>query len=157
MPRGSGTPGDNVTVNIDASGNRGEAVCQLWPKDWYAWTDRTGITTADETGPLSTSTLTPVSTGDAGSLLITADSDTSSSVIGLAVVLWDERGNPIGVGSGSLTTSGWLTNSAGNYLAANGYSIQPGTLVVDVSQASGYTIIVQSIIAGTWNLHWRLF
>ena len=72
-------------------------VGQVYPKTWYAWTDRTGITNPDVTGPCQLANLTPVSTADAGTLVITADGTAQSMTIGIAVVLWDERGNPISV------------------------------------------------------------
>ena len=71
-----------------------------YPKTWYAWTDRTGITKPDVTGPLSTTCCDPGTTADAGTLVITADGTAMSMTIGIAVVLWDERGNPISVNSG---------------------------------------------------------
>ena len=74
---------------------------------------------------LSSPTLTPVSTADAGTLVITADGTAMSMAIGIAVVLWDERGNPISVNSGMITLSGWCKNAAGNYIAANGYGVPP--------------------------------
>ena len=64
-------------------------------------------------------------TADAGTLVITADGTAMSMAIGIAVVLWDERGNPISVNSGMLTLSGWCKNAAGNYITANGYGIRP--------------------------------
>ena len=76
--------------------------------------------------------LTPFSTADAGTLVITADGTAMSQSIGVAVVLWDERGNPISVNSGMLTLSGWCKNAAGNYITANGYGTAPGFLAVDV-------------------------
>ena len=91
--------------------------------------------------------------------MITADGTAMSASIGIAVVLWDERGNPISVNSGMLTLSGWCKNAAGNYIAANGYGVTPpGFLAVDVSLAAGYTVLVQSIIpSGSVNLHTKLF
>ena len=98
-------------------------------------------------------------TAQAGTLVITADGTAMSASIGIAVVLWDERGNPISVNSGMLTLSGWCKNAAGNYIAANGYGVTPpGFLAVDVSLAAGYTVLVQSIIpSGSVNLHTKLF
>ena len=37
------------------------SVGQVYPKTWYAWTDRTGITNPDVTGPCQLANLTPVS------------------------------------------------------------------------------------------------
>jgi len=134
-------------------------VGQVYPKTWYAWTDRTGITVPDVTGPLNLGSYIPTPAADSGTLVITADGTTMSMTIGIAVVLWDERGNPISVNSGMLTLSGWCKNAAGNYIAANGYGVTPpGFLAVDVSLAAGYTVLVQSIIpSGTVNLHTKLF
>ena len=159
MPRGIGLPGQNVDVNVNPAGNKGQSVCQVFPKDWYTWTNRTGISGPDVTGPLSTTTLTPISTSDAGTLLITADGTVGSTVIGITVVLWDENGNPIGGGTSSITLSGWLINAIGNFQAFNGYGLSPsGFLTVDVSNAAGYNILVQSISpTSSINLHWRLF
>ncbi len=134
-----------------------QQVSCVYPKTWYAWTDRTGITKPDVTGPCQLANLTPVSTADAGTLVITADGTVGSMPIGIAVVLWDERTNPISVNSGMLTLSGWCKNAAGNYITANGYGTAPGFLAVDVSLAAGYTVLVQSIIpSGTVNLHTKL-
>ena len=79
--------------------------------------------------------------------------------IGIAVVLWDERGNPISVTSLAITLSGWCKNAGGNYIGANGgTTYAPGFLAVDVSLAAGYTVLVQSIIpSGSVNLHTKLF
>jgi len=131
----------------------------VYPKTWYTWTDRTGITVPDISGPCSLANLTPISTADAGTLAITADGTAPSMTIGIAVVLWDERGNPMSVNSGMFTLSGWAKNASGNYITANGYAITPpGFLAVDVSLAAGYTVLVQSIIPlGTVNLHTKLF
>ena len=133
-------------------------VGQVYPKTWYAWTDRTGITVPDITAPYQLTNPTPFSTADAGTLVITADGTAMSQSIGIAVVLWDERDNPISVNSGMLTLSGWCKNAAGNYITANGYGTAPGFLAVDVSLAAGYTVLVQSIIpSGIVNLHTKLF
>jgi hypothetical protein len=134
-------------------------VGQVYPKTWYAWTDRTGITVPDVTGPLNLGSYTPTPAADAGTLVITADGTVGSMAIGIAVVLWDERGNPISVNSGMLTLSGWCKNAAGNYIAANGYGVTPpGFLAIDASLAAGYTVLVQSIIpSGSVNLHTKLF
>jgi len=136
-----------------------QQVCVGYPKLAYCWTDRTGITAPDVTGPLSTTRLVITGTAQAGTLVITADGTAMSASIGIAVVLWDERGNPISVNSGMLTLSGWCKNAAGNYIAANGYGVTPpGFLAVDVSLAAGYTVLVQSIIpSGSVNLHTKLF
>jgi hypothetical protein len=133
-------------------------VGQVYPKTWYAWTDRTGITVPDITGTFNLSSCTPVPAADSGTLVITADGTVGSMAIGIAVVLWDERGNPISVNSGMLTLSGWCKNAAGNYITANAYGTAPGFLAVDVSLAAGYTVLVQSIIpSGSVNLHTKLF
>jgi hypothetical protein len=138
--------------------NPSQNVGQVYPKTWYAWTDRTGITVPDITGPFNLSSCTPVPAADSGTLVITADGTAMSMAIGIAVVLWDERGNPISVNSGMLTLSGWCKNAAGNYITANGYGTAPGFLAVDVSLAAGYTVLVQSIIpSGSVNLHTKLF
>jgi hypothetical protein len=134
-------------------------VGQVYPKTWYAWTDRTGITVPDVTGPLKLGSYTPTPAADSGTLVITADGTAMSMAIGIAVVLWDERGNPISVNSGMLTLSGWCKNAAGNFIAANGFGVTPpGFLAVDVSLAAAYTVLVQSIIpSGSVNLHTKLF
>ena len=113
----------------------------------------------DISGPYSLANLTPCPAADAGTLVITADGTVGSMTIGIAVVLWDERGNPMSVNSGMLTLSGWAKNASGYYITANGYAITPpGFLAVDVSLAAGYTVLVQSIIpSGTVNLHTKLF
>ena len=136
-----------------------ESVGPVYPKTWYTWTDRTGISAPDISGPYSLANLTPCPAADAGTLVITADGTVGSMTIGIAVVLWDERGNPMSVNSGMLTLSGWAKNASGNYITANGYAITPpGFLAVDVSLAAGYTVLVQSIIPlGTVNLHTKLF
>ena len=136
-----------------------EQVCVTYPKTAFSWTDRTRITKPDVTGPLSTTGLVITGTAQAGTLVITADGTAMSASIGIAVVLWDERGNPISVNSGMLTLSGWCKNAAGNYIAANGYGVTPpGFLAVDVSLAAGYTVLVQSIIpSGSVNLHTKFF
>ena len=66
-----------------------QQVSCVYPKTWYTWTDRTGITNPDVTGPYQLVNLTPVPTADAGTLVITADCTTAGAIIGLAVVLWD--------------------------------------------------------------------
>lgn len=159
MSRGTGIPGQNVDVNVADNGNKAQVVCQLWPKTWYGWTDRTGIATADVSGVLSSSSLTPISTSDAGTLLITADGNVGSTTIGITVVLWDERGFVIGGGTSAITLSGWLTNASGNFVAFNGFAASPsGCLQVDVSNAAGFNILVQSLPTSTIiNLHWKLF
>ena len=159
MSRGTGLPGQNVDVNVAANGNKAQVVCQLWPKTWYGWTDRNGISTADVTGLFSTSSLTPISTSDAGTLLITADGNVGSTTIGISVVLWDERGFVIGGCTSAITLSGWLTNASGNFVAWNGFGVSPpGFLQVDVSNAVGFNILVQSLSTSmTINLHWKLF
>ena len=91
-----------------------ENVAQVYPKTWYTWTDRTGITVPDISGPYSLANLTPCPAADAGTLVITADGTVGSMTIGIAVVLWDERGNPMSVNSGMLTLSGWAKNASGN-------------------------------------------
>ncbi len=159
MSRGTGLPGQNVDVNIADNGNKAQVVCQLWPKTWYGWTDRNGIATADVTGTLSSSTLTPISISDAGTLVVTVDGNASSASIGITVVLWDERGFVIGGASSTITLSGWLTNASGNFVAFNPYSVSPpGFLQIDVSNAAGFNILVQSLPTSTTiNLHWKLF
>ena len=134
-----------------------EEVSCVYPKTVYAWTDRTGITQPDVTGPYQLSSLTPLPTADAGTLVITADCTIAGAIIGLAVVLWDERGNPISISSGNITSSGWATNAAGNYVASTGYSVNAGYLAVDVSLAAGYSILVMQISGGIVNLHGKLF
>ena len=133
-----------------------QQVSQVFPKTWYAWTDRTGITKPDVTGPCQLANLTPISTADAGTLVITADCTVPGATIGLALVLWDERGNPISISNGSITASGWATNAAGNYIASSGYSVNAGYLAFDVSQAAGYNVLVIQISGGTVNLHTKL-
>ena len=103
-----------------------QQVSCVYPKTWYTWTDRMGITKPDVTGPYQLANLTPVSTADAGTLVITADCTTAGAIIGLAVVLWDERGNPISISNGNITASGWATNAAGTYVASSGYSMNAG-------------------------------
>ena len=134
-------------------------VSLVYPKTIHGWTDRTGITTTDFSGPFTLSTLTPISTADAGTLVISADSLIGSMSIGIAIVFWDERNHPIGVTSLTMMTSGWAKNAAGYFVASNpGVSYAPGFLAVDVSYAAGYNVLVQSIIPDTTiNLHWKLF
>ena len=134
-----------------------QQVSCVYPKTWYAWTDRTGITQPDVTGPCQLANLTPISTADAGTLVITADCTVAGATIGLALVLWDERGNPISISNGSITASGWATNAAGNYIASSGYSVNAGYLAFDVSQAAGYNVLVIQISGSTVNLHTKLF
>ena len=57
-----------------------QQVSCVYPKTWYAWTDRTGITNPDVTGPYQLANLTPVSTADAGTLVITADGTAVSGI-----------------------------------------------------------------------------
>ncbi len=130
-----------------------------YPKTTYGWTDRTGITTPDMTGTRLSTGLVITGIGTSGTLVVTADGAASDMTVGIAIVLWDERNNPISVISGTITLSGWLKNSSGYYIAANSLgSNPPGFLAVDVSLAAGYTVLVQSILpAGTVNLHWKLF
>ena len=54
-----------------------QQVSEVYPKTSYTWTDRTGITKPDVTGPYQLANLTPVSTADAGTLVITADCTTA--------------------------------------------------------------------------------
>jgi hypothetical protein len=143
----------------DLEGVSPDPVFVVYPKTTYGWTDREGITTPDVTGPISTTGLVITPTFSAGTLVVSADGTPGSTSIGIAVVLWDERGNPISVNSGTIMLSGWCKNAAGNYIAANGYGVNPpGFLAVDVSLSSGFTVLVQSIIpSGTVNLHAKLF
>ena len=136
-----------------------EQVCVVYPKTAYTWTDRMGVKVPDVTGPLLTTGLAITGTANAGTLVVAADGTAMSMSIGVAVVLWDERGNPISVNSGTIMLSGWCKNAAGNYIAANGYGVTPpGFLAIDVSLAAGYTVLVQSIIpSGSVNLHTKLF
>lgn len=131
-----------------------------YPMSSYAWTDRVGITKPDIPGQLNLSTLAsgPIGTGNYDSLVITADS-TVVQTIGLAVALWDERGNPFSVSVGTMTLSGWAKNAAGNFIPQNSYGLNPpGFINVDVSMASAYAVLVQSMLTGsTINLHWKLF
>ena len=135
-----------------------QQVSCVYPKTWYTWTDRTGITNPDVTGPYQLANLTPVSTADAGTLVITADCTTSDAIIGLAVVLWDERGNPISISNGNITASGWATNAAGNLRRREWIQHErPGYLAVDVCLAAGYNVLVIQISNGSVNLHTKLF
>lgn len=134
-----------------------EQVSQVWPKDWYAWTDRMGVTIPDVYGTLHLTDWEPTSTADAGTLIVTADTSVAGAVVGLALVLWDERGNEISISEGSITTSSWATNAAGYYIAANGFSVNPGNLAFNVSNAAGYTLLLIQISRGVVNLHSRLF
>jgi hypothetical protein len=134
-----------------------QQVSEVYPKTSYTWTDRKGVTKPDVTGSYQLSNLTPVSTANAGTLVITADCTTAGAIVGLALVLWDERGNPISVSNGQITASGWATNAAGNYVASQGYSLNAGYLAFDVSQAAGYSVLVIQISNGTVNLHSKLF
>jgi len=128
----------------------------VYPKTDYAWTDRTGITVPDVTDPLDTASLTQVSAADAGTLVITADGDVPQSIIGITVVIWDERGYSTSVSTSAITLSTWAKNRAGNYVAqSNGTA--PGFLTVDVSLAASFSVLVQSLIGGPVNLHWKLF
>ncbi len=143
----------------DLEGYVPDPVYVQYPKTTYAWTDRTGITTPDVTGTRLTTGLVITGTGTSGTLVVTADGTAGDMTVGVALVLWDERNNPISVISGTITLSGWLKNSSGYYIAANSLGTNPpGFLAVDVSLAAGYTVLVQSILpAGTVNLHWKLF
>jgi|SRR5208282_912657 len=142
----------------DLEGLAPDPVYVVYPKTTYAWVDRTGITVPDVTGSRLTTGLVITGTGQSGTLVVTADGTASSMTIGIAIVLWDERNDPISVVSGTIILSGWLKNPAGNYITANGYGITPGFLAVDVSFAAGYTVLVQSINpSGTVNLHSKLF
>ena len=117
-----------------------------YPMSPYPWTDRFGITKPDVLGPTNLTTLSigPTGTGNYTSLVITADS-VIPMVVGVAVVLWDNRSNPISLGSGMITLSGWGKNAAGYFIPANGYGGDtPGFLSVDVSMAAGYTVLLQS-------------
>ena len=117
-----------------------------YPMSQYSWTDRFGITKPDVSGQinLATSPISPTGIGNYTSLTVTADS-TLPQTVGVAVILWDNRGNPISVGSGMITLSGWAKNSSGYFIPANGYSGDtPGFLSVDVSMAAGYTVLLQS-------------
>ena len=82
---------------------------------------------------------------------------TPGAIVGLALVLWDERGNPISISNGTITASGWATNAAGTYIASSGYSVDAGYLAIDVSQAAGYNVLVIQISDGIVNLHTKLF
>ena len=147
--------GDTASFT-DATDNPQQVSC-VYPKTWYTWTDRMGITKPDITGPFQLADLTPVSAADAGTLVITADCTTAGAIIGLAVVLWDERGNPISISNGNIMASGWATNAAGTYVASSGYSMNAGYLAVDVSLAAGYNVLVIQISNGIMNLHTKLF
>ncbi len=142
---------------IEGVENNSQQVSCVYPKTWYTWTDRTGISKPDVTGSYSLANLTPIPTADAGTLVVTADCTTAGAIIGLAVVLWDERGNPISISNGTITASGWATNAAGTYVASSGYSINAGYLAYDVSQAAGYNVLVIQISNGSVNLHTKLF
>ena len=143
----------------DLEGASPDPVYVVYPKTTYSWTDRIGITAPDVTGPLSATGLVITPTFQAGTVAISADGTKGSASIGIAVVLWDERGNPISVSSGTINLSGWCKNAAGNFIAANGFGVTPpGFLALDVSLASGYTVLVQSITpSGIVNLHTKLF
>ena len=142
---------------IEGVEDNSQQVSCVYPKTWYTWTDRMGIIKPDVTGPYQLVNLTPMPTADAGTLVITADFTTPGAIAGLAVVLWDERGNPISISNGTITASGWATNAAGTYVAASGYSVGAGYLAIDVSQAAGYNVLVIQISNGTVNLHTKLF
>lgn len=117
-----------------------------YPSSLYSWTDRTGITSPDITGPVDLTTLEvgPTSTGSYRSLAVTADC-TSPQSVGIIVVLWDDRGNPISVNSGIITLSSWAQNGLGNFIPSYGYGITPpGFVNIDVSCAAGYTILIGS-------------
>jgi len=107
--------------------------------------------------PMVLTEITPISTADAGNLVITADSSVSGAVIGIAVVFWDELNNPINISSNNITTSDFATNSIGYYIAQSISSVNPGFLVYDVSAVAGYNIFVMSISTGTVNIHSKLF
>lgn len=118
----------------------------LYPMSPYFWNDRIGVTKPDVYGPTNLSTLSipPTGTGGYGNLIVTADS-TIEQTIGIAIVLWDNRGNPISVGSGMITLSSWAKNSLGNLISADRYGISsPGFMSADVSMADGYTVLLQS-------------
>ncbi len=157
MARGTGLPGQNVDVDVAVSGNKAQSICQIWPKDWYSWTDRT-VTTPDITGPLNLSTLTPVSAGDAGTLQIAVDTLASSATLGLIVVGWDSRGNPISASEFIVTTSGWATNSAGYFVMTSSAVNSDTTIEFPVYNYSGFNVLLESMTpVTTVNLHWRLF
>lgn len=134
----------------------------VYSVDWKStssWADRIGITVPDVIAPISTDSFVISETMTFGKLVITADGPVDSTVIGIAIVLWDERGNPISVNSGNITLSGWLTNSDGNFIASNAFGLDPpGSLFIDVSLASGYTALVQSIVpsGSPINIHCKL-
>ncbi len=157
MPRGTGLPGQNVDVDVAVSGNKAQSICQIWPKDWYSWTDRT-VTTPDITGPLNLSTLTPVTASDAGTLQIAVDSLSASTTIGLIVVTWDSRGNPIGATEFIFSTSSWATNSAGYFVMTSSTTSSDPCIEVPVYNYSGFNVLLESMTpATTVNIHWRLF
>ena len=127
-------------------------------KTWYAWTDRTGITNPDVTGPYQLANLTPVSTADAGTLVITADGTASR---------W-RSASPSCSGTNAATRSrSTLNDHTQRVVQERGRELHcgewiwchsPGFLAVDVSLAAGYTVLVQSIIpSGSVNLHTKLF
>jgi hypothetical protein len=156
MPRTSGVPGQNVDCNDNGAGNRAMAVAGIFPKDWYSWTDRT-VTTPDESSSWSTSGLTPIGTGDAGYLVVTAEGNVASAIIQIAIVLFDERGNAIGLINGNVTLSASTTNANGNFFAA-GDSADHSLIVVDVSLVAGYSAVVLGLGGCTSvSIHSRVF
>ena len=116
-----------------------------YPMSPYPWTDRFGITKPDVLGPTNLTTLSigPTGTGNYTSLVITADS-VIPMVVGVAVVLWDNRSNPISVGSGMITLAdGRRTRRAIQYLPTDmGVTLQVSRC--GRIDGCGYTVLLQS-------------
>ena len=81
-------------------------------------------------------------------LVITGDSTAAGAICSLAVVLWDERNNPISLSTGQITTSTWCQNAAGDYIASSGNSLGAAYLPINVACAAGYNVVVQAIQPG---------
>ena len=152
---------ENLTLAraLECASEDSEQVSLVYPKTDYAWTDRLNITVPDVSGTYSLAGIIPSPTADAGNLVVAIDGNLPSMTIGVAVVYWDERGNPVAVSSANAVLSGWCANAAGNYILANGFGLPPGFIVANVSMAAGYTVLITSIqpAGGVINLHTRLF
>jgi len=135
-------------------------VAVVYPKLYHNWSSRLGITTPDVVAPMSCASLAISPIGNEGTLVIVVDGAKPSSMVELAIVTWDEGGNPTGVSVLNIHLSGWLKGKNGNFIGCHASpTYQPGFLAIDVSLAAGYTILVQSITGGknTINLRWKLF
>lgn len=133
------------------------------------WIDRTGITAFDS---LSTTGLTPIAVDGANQLIITVDASASSSSgpgiissLGLVIVLWDERGNPII----ALPYNGQVAEEAvgPSYavtLNHQGQQLPVGITQIGFSYVFGFNILFftialnpqQAIVSMLVNLHYKI-